>query len=96
MGFIERNKAALNDRVARSVVGKYFHLDGSGHVGQHHAILLLQSAQLTKEAQRDSKCEVYYRATSRSDDVLYHGLHYCCQCKILVGCKNLPGADESI
>lgn len=32
MGFIDRNKAALNDRVARSVVGKYFHLDGSGHV----------------------------------------------------------------
>jgi len=32
MGFIERNKAALNDRVARSFVGKYFHLDGSGHV----------------------------------------------------------------
>jgi hypothetical protein len=36
MGFIERNKAALNDRVSRSIVGKYFHLDGSGHVCQHH------------------------------------------------------------
>jgi hypothetical protein len=32
MGFIERNKAALNDVVSASVVGKYFHLDGSGHV----------------------------------------------------------------
>lgn len=31
MGFIDRNKAALNDRVAASVVGRYFHLDGSGH-----------------------------------------------------------------
>ncbi|KAH7113334.1 purine transporter [Dendryphion nanum] len=31
MGFIERNKAALNDLVAGSVVGRYFHLDGSGH-----------------------------------------------------------------
>jgi hypothetical protein len=50
MGFIERNKAALNDRVARSVVGKYFHLDGSGHVCQHQVELLLESAQLTIEA----------------------------------------------
>ncbi|KAF1913295.1 purine transporter [Ampelomyces quisqualis] len=31
MGFVERNKAALNDSVARSAVGKYFHLGGSGH-----------------------------------------------------------------
>ncbi|KAH8709955.1 purine transporter [Phaeosphaeriaceae sp. PMI808] len=31
MGFIERNKAALNDVVAGSFVGRYFHLDGSGH-----------------------------------------------------------------
>jgi hypothetical protein len=32
MGFIERNKAALNDVVSASFVGRYFHLDGSGHV----------------------------------------------------------------
>lgn len=32
MGFIERNKAALNDKVAASFVGRFFHLDGSGHV----------------------------------------------------------------
>lgn len=32
MGFIERNKAALNDAASASFIGKYFHLDGSGHV----------------------------------------------------------------
>ncbi|CAO2652116.1 Nn.00g003990.m01.CDS01 [Neocucurbitaria sp. VM-36] len=31
MGFIERYKAALNDLVSHSPVGRYFHLDGSGH-----------------------------------------------------------------
>lgn len=38
MGFIERNKAALNDRVSASVVGRYFHLDGSGHVRSHLSV----------------------------------------------------------
>jgi hypothetical protein len=47
MGFLERNKAALNDRVSRSFVGKYFHLDGSGHVCQYHMFWI---AQLTIEA----------------------------------------------
>jgi AGZA family xanthine/uracil permease-like MFS transporter len=36
MWFIERNKAALNDVVSASVVGRYFHLDGSGHVRPFH------------------------------------------------------------
>ena len=31
MGFMERTKAALNDLVSHSVVGRYFHLEGSGH-----------------------------------------------------------------
>ncbi|KAH7062899.1 purine transporter [Paraphoma chrysanthemicola] len=43
MGFIERNKAALNDRVSRSVVGKYFHLDGSGHPNE------IRNARFTTE-----------------------------------------------
>lgn len=32
MGFMERHKAHLNDLVSHSPVGRYFHLDGSGHV----------------------------------------------------------------
>ncbi|KAH7382690.1 purine transporter [Phaeosphaeria sp. MPI-PUGE-AT-0046c] len=43
MGFIERNKAALNDLVSRSVVGKYFHLDGSGHPNE------IRNARFTTE-----------------------------------------------
>jgi AGZA family xanthine/uracil permease-like MFS transporter len=31
MGFIERTKASLNDLVSHSFVGRYFHLEGSGH-----------------------------------------------------------------
>lgn len=33
MGFMERHKAHLNDVVSASAVGRYFHLEGSTHVG---------------------------------------------------------------
>lgn len=31
MGFLDRYSTYLNDAVARSAVGRYFHLEGSGH-----------------------------------------------------------------
>ncbi|KAL5119459.1 hypothetical protein ACEQ8H_002729 [Pleosporales sp. CAS-2024a] len=43
MGFIARHTAALNDRVAASFVGKYFHLHGSGHPNE------IQNARFTTE-----------------------------------------------
>ncbi|CAN9099563.1 unnamed protein product [Alternaria alternata] len=43
MGFIERNKAALNDVVSASFVGRYFHLDGSGHPNE------IKNARFTTE-----------------------------------------------
>jgi hypothetical protein len=58
MGFIERNKAALNDVVSASFVGRYFHLDGSGHVRRPGT--LIQHTVLTSKAKRDQECEVYH------------------------------------
>ncbi|KAL1793284.1 hypothetical protein ACET3X_008266 [Alternaria dauci] len=43
MGFIERKKAALNDVVSASFVGRYFHLDGSGHPNE------IKNARFTTE-----------------------------------------------
>jgi AGZA family xanthine/uracil permease-like MFS transporter len=43
MGFIERTKASLNDLASHSVVGRYFHLEGSGHRNE------IKGARLTTE-----------------------------------------------
>jgi AGZA family xanthine/uracil permease-like MFS transporter len=93
MGFIERNKAALNDRVARSVVGKYFHLDGSGHVCKH---LVFQRIRLTTKGKRNSKCEVHHRVASRPHNIFHHGLHHCRECEYTFQYQTRTTTDQII
>jgi hypothetical protein len=66
-----------NAAVARSFVGRYFRLEGSGHVrlSENHGRLLAD----TWVAQGTQGKLLLHRVPRRSGHLLRHGLHHLCQ-----------------
>ncbi len=81
MATLQRWTRSLNEAVARSIVGRIFRLEGSGHVSIMASPNSQSRTDMFSTGAGNQENMLHYRASGGIDHFLYHGLYHCRQCK---------------